>query len=112
VSYLSEIRAALAHDKPDLSKIGIKEISYALTDIIGQAREARWRNREEANRLQAEIPRIFQLKAMKFAQLGHDALADEMQKVRKKMRDPDRINIYDQTYLDCLIEAEKTLPDD
>jgi len=112
VSYLSQIRVVLTQDKPDLSKIGIKEISYALTDIIGQAREARWKNRQEANRLQAEIPQIFQLKAMKFAQLGEDALADEMQKVRKKLRDPDRINIYDQTYLDCLIEAEKTLPRD
>jgi hypothetical protein len=46
---------------------------------------------------------------MKFAQLGAHVLADELQKLRKKMCDPDRINIYDQTYLDCLIEAEKTL---
>ena len=49
---------------------------------------------------------------MKLASMGEDALADEMLKVRKKMQDPDRINIYDQLDLGCMIEVEKTLPRD
>ena len=106
---LERVRKFLRDKNPDLSKITLQEIRYALHDIITKAQPLRWSNREAANQLQAEIPSIFRLKAMKLASMGSDTLADEMLKVRRKMRDPDRINIYDQTDWDCLVEAEKTL---
>ena len=109
---LQRVRKFLQQENPDLSKIKLQEIRYALHDIITKAQPLRWSNREAANQLQAEIPSIFRLKAMKLASMGEDALADEMLKVRKKMQDPDRINIYDQLDLDCMIEVEKTLPHD
>jgi hypothetical protein len=109
---LQRVRRYLQNENPDLSKITLQEVRYALGDIIGKARALRWSNREVANRLQAEIPSIFRLKAIKLVSLGEDALADEMLKVRKKMQDPDRINIYDQLDLDCMMEVEKTLPRD
>ena len=106
---LERIRKFLQEGNPDLSKITLQEIRYALHDIITKAQPLRWSNRETANQLQAEIPSILRLKAMKLASMGSDALAEEMSKVRGRMRDPDRINIYDQSDWDCLIEAEKTL---
>jgi len=104
---LERVRKFLQEENPDLSKITLQEIRYALHDIITKAQPLRWSNREAANRLQAEIPSIFRLKAMKLASMGEDTLADEMLKVRKKMQDPDRINIYDQLDLDCMIEVRK-----
>jgi hypothetical protein len=109
---LQRVRKFLQQENPELSKIKLQEIRYALHDIITKAQPLRWSNREAANQLQAEIPSIFRLKAMKLASMGEDALAEEMLKVRKKMQDPDRINIYDQLDLDCMIEVEKTLPHD
>ena len=106
---LERVRKFLQEENPDLSEITLQEIRYALHDIITKAQPLRWSNRELANQLQAEIPSIFRLKAMKLASMGSDALADEMLRVRTRMRDPDRINIYDQTDWDCLIEAEQTL---
>lgn len=97
-------------EQSDLSDTSLQDISYALTDMIGQARQLRLKGPEEANRIRAEIPRIFRLKAMKLAQMGSDALADAMLALRAKMRNPNRINPYDDTYLECLIAAEKTLP--
>lgn len=106
---LEKVRRFLRYDNADLSKIRLQEIRYALHDIIRKAQPLRWSNREAANQLQAEIPSIFRLKAQKLASLGEDALAEEMSKVRKRMADPDRINIYDQADWDCLVDAEKTL---
>jgi hypothetical protein len=107
VTNLERVRKFLRDGNGDLSQISIREIRYALHDIIRQAQPLRWTNREGANRLQAEIPKIFRLKAQKLASLGSDVLAQEMLRARKRMRDPDRINIYDQTDWDCLVEAEK-----
>ena len=109
---LQRVRRFLQEENPDLSKITLQEIRYGLHDIIAKAKPLSWSNREVANQLRAEIPSIFRLKAMKLALTGEDALAEEMLKVRKKMQDPDRINIYDQLDLDCMIEVEKTLPPD
>ena len=106
---LERVRNFLREKNPDLSKITLQEIRYALHDIIRKAQPLRWSNREAANQLQAEIPSIFRLKAMKLASMGSDALAEEISKARRRMQDPDRMNIYDQTDWDCLIEAEKTL---
>lgn len=111
-TYLEEVRQFLKTANPDLTGITLQAIRYALHDIIGKARSLRWQKREIANRLQSEIPSIFRLKARKLASLGPEALADEMLKVRRKIRDPERINIYDQLDLDCMIEIEKTLPQD
>jgi hypothetical protein len=109
---LERVRMFLREENPDLSRITLQEIRYALSNIIRQAQSLRRTKREVANRLQSETPSIFRLKALKLASMGEDALADEMLKVRKKMQDPDRINIYDQLDLDCMIEVEKTLPCD
>jgi hypothetical protein len=106
---LERVRKFLREENRDLSQISLQEIRYALTDIISKARMLRWGKRDIANQLQAEIPSIFQLKAKKLASMGAGALGEEMLKVRKRMHDPERINIYDQTHWDCLVEAEKTL---
>jgi hypothetical protein len=106
---LERVRMFLRDKNPDLSQITLQEIRNALHDIIRKAQPLRWNNREAANQLQAEIPNIFRLKARKLASMGSDALAEEISKVRRRMQDPDRINIYDQTDWDCLLEAEKTL---
>ena len=106
---LERVRKFLKEKNPDLSKITLQEIRYALHDIITKAQPLRWRDRKAANQLQAEIPNIFRLKAKKLAFMGEDALAGEILRIRKKLRDPDRINIYDQLDFDCLVEAEESI---
>jgi hypothetical protein len=105
---LERVRKFLRDGNNDLSQISLEEIRYAVSDIISKAQGLRRSNRGAANRLQAEIPALFRLKAQKLASMGAEAIGEEMLKMRKRMDDPDRINIYDQVYWDCLVEAEKT----
>ena len=81
---LQRVRKFLQQENPDLLKTKLQEIRYALHDIITKAQPLRWSNREAANQLQAEIPSIFRLKAMKLASMGEAALADEMLKAAQE----------------------------
>jgi hypothetical protein len=107
VSATERVQRVLNSDSPDWSTVSLKDIRHCVNTKIRRFRQLRRcrdqpEGRAETLSIAEDLKRLFPALAQKYAQRGLGDLKGEIKDLEEKMAKPDRINPFDDVYLEAL----------
>ena len=107
MSATERVQVALDSSPPNWNTVTLQDVRHCIDSKIGRYKELR-RYRDQANGVEEtqsianDLKRLFPALAQKYAQRGRADLDAAIRDLEQKMAEPDRINPFDDVYLNAL----------